>query len=527
VKKILLIITLFGSINAQDVLTTISGSQANGKFIEVTETHVVFQQVGVAVPSKIPLMSVARVVLSNGDVAFTIEEGLKGEIKEKYKKIVEQIRISSSFNGNKISKIYHLGTVNHLPLEINRKLFSSEIEAKNGGYRPCSACFDLRPSIPDYYFEKQLAAGVNSSLRYNYEVIYEHSELPRVQTRLNRLINQWTETLKGYDYRILIVKDESPNAFAVAGGNIYLTTGLLEMIEDDTELDFIIAHEIAHVERRHTLREFKETQKRANLAAVAAILIGVGVAATGGGAQDVAVATQLTAVIADFSNQFALKGFSREMEQEADIFAQLQLSQMGIQKEKIIFALDKLATHTSKLEIPLTANAFSDHPGLNERIDQILNSEIINMTSPRNFYIVENIKGSTNKEDAIINITIRLLFKGPSSNKSEEDIITLIGNISNNDKINSYQINNMKFKFYGVRDLISTTIEDFPISRGSKMDFATTISINKDKSDKLLDALKSGQINVVTSVSKVSIKPGEGVKKSWNNQPLKVSTFIQ
>ena len=87
-KKILLIITLFGSINAQDVLTTISGSQANGKFIEVTETHVVFQQVGVAVPSKIPLMSVARVVLSNGDVAFTIEEGLKGEIKEKYKKIV-------------------------------------------------------------------------------------------------------------------------------------------------------------------------------------------------------------------------------------------------------------------------------------------------------------------------------------------------------------------------------------------------------------------------------------------------------
>ena len=70
---------LFG----QDVLITIGGSQAKGKFIEVTEKHIVFQQSGIPVPSKIPKMSVARVVLSNGDVAFFMTEEMKNQLKQR------------------------------------------------------------------------------------------------------------------------------------------------------------------------------------------------------------------------------------------------------------------------------------------------------------------------------------------------------------------------------------------------------------------------------------------------------------
>ena len=300
-----------------------------------------------------------------------------------------------------------------------------------------------------------------------------------------------------------------------------------KMIEDDSELDFIIGHEIAHIERRHGLREFKEAQRRASIAAFAALAVGFGVAATGGDVDNAAIATQLTAIIADYGNQFAAKGFSREMEQEADIFAQLQLTQMGLPKEKMIFALDKLATNSSKLDLPLTANAFSNHPGLSARINQIMNSSIVSLDKPRNIYIMDKKISATDNEKAIIKITVNFLYKAPSSNKSDEDIITLIGDISNNDKNNSYQIDKLDFKAFNIPSLITSNIKKFAINSGSKMDFATTISINKVKSDKLLDALKSGQINVVTSVSKVSIKPGEGVKKSLNNQPLKVSTFIQ
>ena len=82
-KHFLQLLILSGLLFGQDVLITIGGSQAKGKFIEVTEKHVVFQQLGIPVPSKIPKMSVARVVLSNGDVAFFMTEEMKNQLKQR------------------------------------------------------------------------------------------------------------------------------------------------------------------------------------------------------------------------------------------------------------------------------------------------------------------------------------------------------------------------------------------------------------------------------------------------------------
>ena len=82
-KYFLPLLILTGLLFGQDVLITIGGSQAKGKFIEVTEKHVVFQQSGIPVPSKIPKMSVARVVLSNGDVAFFMTEEMKNQLKQR------------------------------------------------------------------------------------------------------------------------------------------------------------------------------------------------------------------------------------------------------------------------------------------------------------------------------------------------------------------------------------------------------------------------------------------------------------
>ena len=82
-KHFLPLLILTGLLFGQDVLITIGGSQAKGKFIEVTEKHIVFQQSGIPVPSKIPKMSVARVVLSNGDVAFFMTEEMKNQLKQR------------------------------------------------------------------------------------------------------------------------------------------------------------------------------------------------------------------------------------------------------------------------------------------------------------------------------------------------------------------------------------------------------------------------------------------------------------
>ena len=59
------------------------------------------------------------------------------------------------------------------------------------------------------------------------------------------------------DFKIYLIKEEEPNAFAIAGGRIYVTTGLLDFVGSDDELAAVIGHEMAHVYRGHCNRKLK------------------------------------------------------------------------------------------------------------------------------------------------------------------------------------------------------------------------------------------------------------------------------
>ncbi|MHC4916741.1 MAG: M48 family metalloprotease, partial [Planctomycetota bacterium] len=53
--------------------------------------------------------------------------------------------------------------------------------------------------------------------------------------------------------RVLIIKEDVPNAFACPGGYMFVTTGLLRICGDESELAGILGHEFAHVAQKHTL----------------------------------------------------------------------------------------------------------------------------------------------------------------------------------------------------------------------------------------------------------------------------------
>lgn len=57
-----------------------------------------------------------------------------------------------------------------------------------------------------------------------------------------------------YTYRVRVVKNDDVNAFAAPGGYIVVYTGLLEKTRTPEELAGVLAHEIQHVEKRHTTR---------------------------------------------------------------------------------------------------------------------------------------------------------------------------------------------------------------------------------------------------------------------------------
>jgi len=58
-----------------------------------------------------------------------------------------------------------------------------------------------------------------------------------------------------FDYRLFVLPDKEPNAFAFPGGSIGLTRGLLELLEDDeAAVAFVLGHELGHFAHRDQLR---------------------------------------------------------------------------------------------------------------------------------------------------------------------------------------------------------------------------------------------------------------------------------
>ena len=251
------------------------------------------------------ILLLASTLMSQDEIIFTSGGILKGEVDRNSitgttKSIrikltgsqqytfynVDQINFVRAWNGatlypvgvvaNTLSGFYHFPNVRHLPSNEFQQKFSSDKEAIVAGYLACTACFDTHPKISDYALEKQLVKATILQIQNTNEIMYEHPKLPKLQALMKGILVNWPEGLKGYDYRIQIIRDDQPNALAVAGGNLYFTTGLLQMIETDEELESVLAHEIAHVERRHMLRGFKDYQQNQATLATVSVLLTVG-----------------------------------------------------------------------------------------------------------------------------------------------------------------------------------------------------------------------------------------------------------
>jgi len=62
------------------------------------------------------------------------------------------------------------------------------------------------------------------------------------------------------DIRFYTIKSNVTNAFSTNQGIIFVTTGLISQLENEAQLAFILAHEIAHYELKHTINSYLETQ---------------------------------------------------------------------------------------------------------------------------------------------------------------------------------------------------------------------------------------------------------------------------
>ena len=152
------------------------------------------------------------------------------------------------------------------------------------------------------------------------------------------------------DYRFLLLKEKRPNAFAMPGGTIGLTTGLLETLDNEIELAFVIAHELGHFHNRDHLSGLG---RAAGFSVIMAVLF-----ESGPGAES----------FGNIINYTAQRQYSRDREEKADKYA-IELVYKTYGK---IEGTDKLfRTLNKEHKIPAWAYMFSTHPSPEERIKKL------------------------------------------------------------------------------------------------------------------------------------------------------------
>jgi predicted Zn-dependent protease len=160
-------------------------------------------------------------------------------------------------------------------------------------------------------------------------------------------------------WKFRAVRDPQPNAFALPNGSIYVTTGLLSLMDNESQLAAIIAHELTHVMRRHTYQHNRSNRKKF---LTMNIMAAVGAYAPMGA---VGAVIMVVTTVAPFIMVATMYGYSRELEREADLKGIDMMISAEYPPEEMIQVMKLLNKDIEGENIRLFYN---DHPSLDERI---------------------------------------------------------------------------------------------------------------------------------------------------------------
>lgn len=156
-------------------------------------------------------------------------------------------------------------------------------------------------------------------------------------------------------FQFHVVESEFPNAFALPGGHIIITTALLQLVDRPEELLGVMAHEMAHITRHHHARKIIS-------AAGPLVIFGVFFHSR----------DQTLDVLSGGSGLLVTQGFSQEYELEADEYGWKYLVAANIDPRGMIDLFKKFKAFDARSKVEdFLPQAFSSHPALDKRIARL------------------------------------------------------------------------------------------------------------------------------------------------------------
>ncbi|MEM9388294.1 MAG: M48 family metalloprotease [Pseudomonadota bacterium] len=158
-------------------------------------------------------------------------------------------------------------------------------------------------------------------------------------------------------YRFFLLRDPTPNAFALADGSIYVHTGTLAWLQNEAQLEALLAHELAHTAGHHTLVSSRVAKRREISGSVVTGLLWP-VSGLYTNAVDVARSTV---------TRLSLSSYSRDLEREADTWGVQLLQRQGRDGTAMVALFEQMARSSSR-QSNRSPSLGRRHPSFAERV---------------------------------------------------------------------------------------------------------------------------------------------------------------
>ena len=208
---------------------------------------------------------------------------------------------------------------------------------------------------------QEIALGLQAAPRMAQQyggLLPDQKAQDRVDEICTALVTRTAAQKTPYEFECHVLADEQTvNAFALPGGQVFITAGLLERIESEGQLAGVLGHEIAHVVARHGVEHLAKAR-------IGEELTGASVLAT---YDPDSPASRNSAAVAALVGQMAGLRFGREDEIESDRLGVRFMADAGYDPRSLVEALRILerAGGAGRPEL------WSTHPGPDGRIEGI------------------------------------------------------------------------------------------------------------------------------------------------------------
>ena len=218
---------------------------------------------------------------------------------------------------------------------------------------------------------QEVVLGLQSSeqMLRQYGGLYPNSNLQEYIDRVGKRIVRKSKAHKSpYPFEFHLLRDtRTINAFALPGGQVFITAALLRRLNSEAQLAGVLGHEIGHVVARHGAEHLAKQQLGV------ALVNAVGIAAS-----DRPETGRQAAILAQAVNQMVNLKYGRDDELESDRLGLLFMVEAGYNPMGIVELIKILDAEKSGTQPP---EFFSTHPNPHNRIERL--REIIAQNYPQ------------------------------------------------------------------------------------------------------------------------------------------------